>query len=192
LVAQPQIITVTGTASSSVTADQATVLFLAEGTGATIGQALRTHADEVQRVVQALIGCGTAQAEIHGGAPGIMEEDEPGLPSHAQRAITASRVGGVIRVVLADLSRLAPIVDAALNAGAAFRGITFGLCDATAARHTVLAAALADARTTGEAIAVTFGKSLSDALAVAEESIAFDGIGEYTARVRVTFMLLNA
>jgi uncharacterized protein YggE len=192
LVTQPQVITVNGTATHSVTADQATVLFLAEGTGATVGQALRAHADEVQRVVQAMIGCGTPQVEIHGGAPGIMEEDEPGLPNHAQRAITASRVGGVIRVVLTDLSRLAPIVDAALDAGAAFRSITFGLRDETAARRTVLAAALADARTTGEAIAVTFGKPLSDALAVAEESVAFDGIGEYTAHVRVTFILLDA
>jgi uncharacterized protein YggE len=192
LVAQPQVITVNGTATHFVTADQATVLFLAEGRGATVGQALRAHADEVQRVVQALIGCGAVQAEIHGGAPGIMEEDEPGLPNHAQRAITASRVSGVIRVVLTDLGHLAPIVDAALDAGAAFGGITFGLRDETGARHIVLAAALADARTTGEAIAATFGKPLSDALAVAEESIVFDGIGVYTAHMRVTFMLLNA
>jgi uncharacterized protein YggE len=192
LSAQPQVITVNGTATRSVTADQATVLFLAEGRGATVGQALRAHADEVQRVVQALIGCGTLEAEIHGGAPGIMEEDEPGLPSHAQRANTASRVGGVIRVVLTDLGRLAPIVDAALDAGAAFGGITFSLRDETEARHATLAAALADARTTGEAIAATFGKPLSDALAIAEESVSFDGIGAYTAHVRVTFMLLSA
>jgi uncharacterized protein YggE len=127
---------------------------------------------------------------IPGAAPRIMEENEPGLPSHAQQAITAARVGGVIRVVLTDLNRLAQIVDAALNAGAAFGGITFSLHDETEARHIALAAALTDARITGEAIAATFGKPLSEALAVAEESVAFDGIGEYTARVRVTFMLL--
>lgn len=121
-----------------------------------------------------------------------MGEDEPGLPGYTQRANTASRVGGVIRVVLTDLGRLAPIVDAALDAGAAFGSIIFGLRDETDARHTALAAALADARTSGEAIAVTFGKSISDALAVAEESVSFDGIGVYTAHVRVTFMLLNA
>ncbi|GEM_PF-4786410 len=192
MVAQPQVITVNGAATRPATADQATVLFLAEGTGATVGQALRAHAEEVQRVVQALIGCGAPQADIHGSAPRILEEDEPGLPSNAQRANTTSRVGGVIRVVLYDFVRLGQIVDAALNAGAAFGGITFGLRDEKDARQIALAAALADARATGEAIAVTFGKSLSAALGVAEESVAFDGVGEYTARVRVTFMLLNA
>ncbi|MGI8854607.1 MAG: SIMPL domain-containing protein [Thermomicrobiales bacterium] len=189
--AQPQVITVNGDATRPISADQATVLFLAEGTGETVGQAIRAHAEEVQRVVQALIGCGAPQDGIHGGAPRVMEENEPGLPSHAQRANTAARVGGTIRVVLNDLALLAQIVDAALNAGAAFGGITFGLRDETAARQITLAAALADARTTGEAIAATFGKPLSDALAIAEESVAFDEIGEYTARVRVTFMLMN-
>lgn len=192
MIAQPQVITVSGAATRPVTADQATLLLLAEGTGATIGQALRAHADEVQQVVQAVIGCGASQMDIHGGAPRILEENEPGLPSHAQRAITTSRVGGAIRVVLSDLTLLAQIVDAALNAGAAFGGITFGLRDETEARRIVFAAALADARTTGEAIAASFGKPLSDALAVAEESVTYDGIGEYAARVRVTFMLLNA
>lgn len=191
MVAQPQVITVSGTATRPVTADQATLLFLAEGKGATIAQAIRAHAEEVQRVVQALIGCGAPQRDIHGSAPRIMEQDEPGLSRQTQRANTASRVGGVIRVVLRDLTPLAQIVDAGLNAGAAFGGVIFGLRDEADARRIVLAAALADARTTGEAIAASFGKPLSDALAVAEESVAFDGIGEYTARVRVTFMLLN-
>ncbi|MHB8645950.1 MAG: SIMPL domain-containing protein [Thermomicrobiales bacterium] len=191
MIAQPQVISVNGTATRPVTADQATLLFLAEGKGAMIGEAIRAHAEEVQRVVQALIGCGAPQADIHGSAPHIMEENEPGLPSHAQRAITASRVGGMIRVLLTDLTLLAQIVDAGLNAGAAFGGITFGLRDERAARQMVLAAAIADARTTGEAIAASFGKPLSEALAVAEDSVAFDGIGEYTARVRVTFVLLN-
>ena len=189
---QAQVITVSGAASRPVTADQATILFLAEGTGISVAQAIRAHADEVQRVIQALIGCGTSQEDIYGAAPHILEEDEPGLPSHAQRAVTASRVGGMIRVVLNDLGRLAPIVDAALNAGASFGGITFGLRDEREARGTTFAAALADARTTGEAIAASFGKPLSDALGVVEESAAFDGFGEYSARVRVTFVLLNA
>lgn len=191
MIAQPQVITVNGTATRPVTADQATLLFLAEGTGATVGQALRAHADEVRRVVQALIDCGAPQADIHGSAPRILEENEPGLPSHLQRANTASRAGGGIRVVLNDLALLAQLVDAGLNAGAAFGGITFGLRDEAEARRAVFAAALADARTTGEAIAASFGKPLSNALGVAEESVAFDGTGEYTARVRVTFMLLN-
>lgn len=192
MVAQPQVITVSGTATRPATADQATLLFLAEGNGATIAQAIREHAEEVQRVVQALIGCGAPEKDIHGGAPRVMEQNEPGLSRQAERANIAARVGGVIRVALSDLRLLAQIVDGALNAGAAFGGVTFGLHDETEARRTVLAAALADARTTGEAIAASFGKSLSDALGVAEESVAFDGIGEYTARVRVTFMLLNA
>lgn len=191
MIAQPRLITVNGAATRPVTADRATLLFLAEGTGETVGQAIRAHAEEVQRVVQALIGCGAPRDGIHGGAPRVMEENEPGLPSHAQRANTAARVGGAIRVVLDDLTLLAQVVDAALDAGAAFGGITFSLRDETDVRQTAFAAALADARTTGEAIAASFGKPLSDALAVAEESVAFDGIGEYTARVRVTFVLLN-
>jgi uncharacterized protein YggE len=192
MIAQPQVITVSGTATRPATADQATLLFLAEGRGATIAQAIRAHAEEVQRVVQALIACGAPQQDIHGGAPRIMEQDEPGLHRDVQRANTAARVGGMVRVVLDDLTLLAQIVDAGLNAGAAFGGITFGLRDEAEARRTVFAAALADARTTGEAIAASFDKPLSDAVAVAEESVAFDGIGEYTARVRVTFVLLNA
>lgn len=186
----PQMITVNGAAGRVAAPDRATLLFLAEGVGATVGEALRTHAEEVQRVVQAVIGCGAAQADVHGGAPRILEESEPGLPGHAQRANTAARVGGMIRVVLDDLTLLGQIVDAGLNAGAAFGGITFGLRDEAAARHATLGAALADARTTGEAIAAATGKSLSEPLGIAEESVAFDGIGEYTARVRVTFMLL--
>lgn len=191
MIAQPQIITVNGAATRPASPDRATVLFLAEGTGDTVGTALRSHAEEVQRVVQALIGCGAVQANVHGGAPRIFEENEPGLPSHARQANTTSRVGGMIRVVIDDLALLGQIVDAGLNAGAAFGGITFGLRDEAAARRTTLAAALADARTTGAAIAAACGKSLSEALGVAEESVAFDGIGEYAARLRVTFMLLS-
>src|SRR5258708_7968110 len=103
MIAQPQVITVSGAATRPVPADRATIIFVAEGRGETIAQALRAHAEEVQRVVQALIGCGAPPEDIHGGAPRILEEDEPGLPSHAQRTITASRVGGEIRVVLNDL-----------------------------------------------------------------------------------------
>src|SRR3954467_5527249 len=139
------MITVNGAATRPASPDRATLLFLAEGAGTTVGVALHAHAEEVQRVVQAVIGCGAVQADVHGGAPRILGENEPRLPNHAQRANTAARVGGVIRVVLDDLSVLGQIVDAGLNAGAAFGGITFALRDEAAARHTTLAAALTDA-----------------------------------------------
>src|SRR5258708_2761005 len=125
MVAQPQVITVNGTATRPATPDQATILFLAEGKGMTIAQALHAHADAVQRVVQALIGCGAPQSDIHGGAPRILEETEPGIPGHGQQSVTASRAGGVVRVVLNDLTLLAQIVDAALAVGATYGGITF-------------------------------------------------------------------
>ncbi len=191
MVAQAQIITVSGAAARPVTPDRATLALIAEGTGATVGQAIAAHAAEVGRVVQALIGCGVPEASIHGSAPRIIEQDAPGLPSATQRGITASRVAATITVSLDNLDRLADVVDHAIGAGAAFGGIVFTLRDEAAIRQQTLAAALLDAHTTAAAIAAAYGKPLTDALGIAEESVAFDGSGEYAARVRVTYAMVN-
>ena len=73
---QPQVITVSGTSTRPITADQATLLFLAEGRGATIGEALRMHAEEVQRLVVEV-------ERLHGGAEAFRAgpgDGEPLLP----------------------------------------------------------------------------------------------------------------
>src|SRR3954454_19947806 len=75
MVAQPLVITVSGTATHSVTPDRAKVTLVAEGTGLSIAQAIKAHAAEVQKVVQAVIACGAQEENIHGAAPRIVEED---------------------------------------------------------------------------------------------------------------------
>lgn len=192
MVAQAQIITVSGAATRPVTPDRATLSLIAEGTGATVGQAIGAHAAEVGRVVQALIGCGVSEGDIHGSAPRIVEQDAPGLPNATQRGITVARVAATITVTLDGLDRLADVMDRALGAGAAFGGIAFTIRDEAAIRQRTFAAALLDAHTTAAAIAAVYGKSLTDALGIAEESVAFDGSGEYAARVRVTYAMVNA
>jgi uncharacterized protein YggE len=191
MVAQPLVISVSGTATRSATPDRAKVTLVAEGTGTSIAQAIRAHAAEVQRVVQAAIACGAEEQNIHGAAPRIIEENEPGLPNAEQRSITASRVAGNIIVTLDDLTLLAQVVDGALGAGAAFGGIVFTFKAEAQVRHAVLTAAMLDAEISGASLAATLGKQLGGVLGVAEENVAFDGISEYTARVRVSFVLAN-
>jgi hypothetical protein len=58
-------------------------------------------------------------------------------------------------------------------------------------RHAVLTAAMLDAEISGASLAATLGKQLGGVLGVVEENVAFDGISEYTARVRVSFVLAN-
>ncbi len=191
MVAQPLVITVSGTATRTVTPDQAKITLVAEGTGLSIAQAIKAHAAEVQTIVQAAIACGAKEENIHGAAPRILEEDEPGLPNAEQRSITASRVAGNIVVTLDDLTLLAQIVDGALAAGAAFGGIVFGFKEEAQVRHGVLTAAMLDAELSGASLAATLGKQLGGVVGVAEENVAFDGVSEYTARVRVSFILAN-
>ena len=82
MIAQPQVITVNGAATCPVTADQATLLFLAEGTGATVGQAIRAHAEEVQRVVQSLTSAAARRRRIFTVArPLSWRRTRPGLPA---------------------------------------------------------------------------------------------------------------
>ena len=188
---QPLAIIVNGTAMLPVTPDRAKVTLIAEGTGTSIAQAIGAHAVEVERIVQAAIACGVDAEQIHGRAPRIHEEDEPGMPNAEQRSITVSRAAGSIVLTIDDLTHLAQIVDNGLAAGAAFGGITFAFQNEAAVRHEVLLAAMLDAQTSAASIAATVGKQLGGILGISEENVAFDGIGEYTARVRVSFAVVG-
>jgi uncharacterized protein YggE len=89
--------------------------------------------------------------------------------------ISGYRAANVVSVRLDDLSRIGPVVDAGITAGAnELQGVSFDLKDSSAARNTALTAAVDDARGQAETIARALGMRL-DALESLVTNASFSG-----------------
>jgi uncharacterized protein YggE len=86
--------------------------------------------------------------------------------------VTSYRGSSTLTVQVQDINRVAPLLDAAVQAGAsAVQGLSFGLRDDTPQRRQALEAAIADARPRAEAAARAAGLTVTGVRAVVEQPI---------------------
>ncbi|PYT26411.1 MAG: hypothetical protein DMG57_21620 [Acidobacteria bacterium] len=111
------------------------------------------------------------------------------VPAEIQSAAYHAR--NMLRLNVRDPRRLGEIVDAAARAGAVIVGsLSVGVSDEAGARTHALEAAGKDARAKAEALAVSAGKQVDDAIAIAEDIVASNGV--YTALRSVVPFALGA
>lgn len=100
--------------------------------------------------------------------------------------IVAYSASNVVSVRLEDLTKVGPVVDAGISAGAnQVEGVDFRLRDDTAARAEALAGAVAEARGEAQAIARALGIALGPVLSADEGSVSI----AYPAMERAAFAM---
>jgi len=92
-----------------------------------------------------------------------------------QPRISAYRASNVVSVRLTDLTRVGPVIDAAIKAGAnQVEGVNFQLEDDTSARQEALTEAVHEARGKAATIAEALGVSLGPVLEANEGGVSID------------------
>jgi len=158
----PPLITVNGTGQAEADPDMATVRLGVEAQGKTAGAAQAAVSETTQRVIAQILRLvpdrkrtQTSELTLN---PVYSEESV-----RAGRApqIVAYRARNVVTVRMDDLTKVGPVVDASISAGATnLEGIFFGLRNERPARQSALREAVADARAKAEAMAEALGVTL--------------------------------
>lgn len=170
----PPFLTVNGNGSVSVEPDQAYVRIGVETEAASARDAQR----ETNRVGTAILNA-VRELDI---APEAVQTSRLQLtpvyertPPREERAprVVGYRATNTVSVRLWDLSRIGPVVDAAIAAGAnRIEGIELGLRDDGAARRLALSAAVEDAREKAQTIARTLDVTLGPVLEIIDHGIS--------------------
>ncbi len=155
-------ITVTGVGEATVAPDQATFDFVVETTGGTAREALAANATQTHDVLFAL--------EKHGVRPADIQTQNVSTYSRGpdQSGFAASHD---LVVLVRDLPKAGPIVDAAVASGAdQVSGPTFSRSDKDALYRDALRAALAQARAKAQSLAEASHVALGSVTKVEEQT----------------------
>src|SRR5437667_6861101 len=137
-------------------------------------QTISLNVYNLYRPVGALPGYGGLPTIGAGGFPAYGAGAAP-VPAEIQSAAYHAR--NILRVNVRDPRRLGEIVDVVARAGAVIAGsLSIGVSDEAGARRHALEAAGKDARAKAEALAVCTGKQVDDAIAIAEDIVASNGV----------------
>lgn len=170
----PALLTVNGDATVEVEPDQAVVRMGVENQA----PSAREAQSETNRVGEAIL----AAIEALGvGAEAIQTsqlqlqpvyETAPSNRGTQQPRVVAYRATNTVSVSLVDLTRIGPVVDAGIAAGAnRIDGIELGLQDDREARRQALVAAVGDARAKAKAIAAALEVDLGRVHEVVEQGV---------------------
>ena len=190
---------VIGEAIWRVAPERAEFLIEITASAATAAQALHDNQLKSAQVAQAVAPMGVQQADLqtislkvynlyapmltafpaYGGLPTIAGGFSPygagAAPAEIQSAAYHAR--NMLRLNVRDPRRLGEIVDAVTRAGAVIVGsLSVGVSDEAGARRHALEAAGKDARAKADALAVATGKQVDDAIAIAEDIVASNGV----------------
>jgi uncharacterized protein YggE len=165
---EPGSLTVQGTGSVDVTPNRASFGFGTVAQARTAAAALEASADAVARVVAALRREGIAQADIQTAdvslSPRWSENGETIIGYTASNTVTA---------IVRRLGQSGAVIDAAVAAGAnQMSGPNLVAADSASSYRDALRAAVADARTKAQALAVASGVTPGRITAIAEAGSA--------------------
>jgi uncharacterized protein len=170
------VLTVSGSGNARVAPDEATVRL------GVVAQAptARAAQDQVNKVANAVLDAilkqGIKAEDIQTSglslSPLYSQNNRPGAESQAPR-ITGYQANNTVTVRVDDLTKVGPVIDAGLSAGAnTLDGVEFGLRNDEAARGQALADAARAARAKAETLAKALGLRLGEILEVAEGGIS--------------------
>lgn len=169
--ARPSI-QVNGTGTVAVEPDEARVRVGIESEAATAGEAQEGANQVAARILEAVAGLGVEAEAVQTSQLRLMPVYQPSPDREQGPRITGYRAVNTMTVQLMDLSRIGPVVDAAIEAGAnRIDGVDFGIRDDEEARRAAWTAAVEDARGKAETITAALGVPLGSVLEVFEQGI---------------------
>ncbi len=197
-------ITVLGTGEVTVTPDQATLQVGVQSEAGSARDALADNSAKMSALLDQLKTFGIAEKDIQTSGFNLSQTyDKDGQPS------ANYQVGNTVAVVIHDVAHAGDLVDSVVGAGAnTIYGFTFSVADPKPLEKQARDAAITDARSRAEALAVGAGGSLGQIVAI-NESIngyqpMYDGGGAgmgggntpiqageqtITAQIQVTYLL---
>jgi uncharacterized protein YggE len=169
------VLTVSGSGNARVAPDEANVRL------GVVAQAptARAAQDQVNKAANAVLDAirklGIQAEDIQTSglslAP-LYSQNRPGAESQSPR-ITGYQANNTVTVRVNDLTKVGPVIDAGLSAGAnTLDGVEFGLRNDEAARSQALADAARAARAKAETLAKALGLRLGEILEVAEGGVS--------------------
>ncbi len=187
-------LTVTGTATMSAAPDRAVVRLGVVRQASTAQEAQREASSTVQALLQALRSIVPDRKDIQTSQLGLFPvySDARAEPmSRVEPKIVGYRASNIVSVIVEDLTKIGPIVDAAVKSGAnQVDSIQFQLKDDDAVRERALTAAAAEARRKAQVIATALGIQILGIQGVSESNVSvrtFAGRAEVmTARADVS------
>ncbi|MBI4770356.1 MAG: SIMPL domain-containing protein [Chloroflexi bacterium] len=170
---QPQrSISVTGDGYADVQPDIATAQIGVQTRDRDAGAAVEANNELAGAVIAAIKALGVAQTDILTANFSVYAQSQPGpvlSPEPGAAEQVTYVVDNSVIVTLRDLSRVGPVLDAAIGAGAnSIQGVTFGVEDQSAGLKEARDRAMADARARAEQIAKATGVKLGKVTALNE------------------------
>lgn len=161
---QGPVVSVTGNGQASSDPDEATVRVGIQAQGKTAKEAQDKASAIAQKVIADAV-------RIVGDRKQVQTSDLSLYPQYGDnQRVVGYNASNVVSVRLTDLTKVGPVVDAAVADGANnVQGVSFGLKDAKGAMGEALKSAVADARSKAEAIASGFGMKLGPLVSVEEQ-----------------------
>lgn len=170
--AQGRTLTVRGNGEVVVAPDRATVRLGMTRQAETAGRAQEDVSRAAQSILEAVRGLGIPNEAIRTVELSLHPVYASGRAANDEPRVVGYRASNVVSILIDDLERLGPVVDAGLRAGAnRLDGIQFGLRRDEDARGQALQRAAADARGKAEALAEALGLRLIEIGEVVEEGV---------------------
>jgi hypothetical protein len=169
------VLSVSGSGEARVAPDEATVRLGVVAQAATARAAQEQVNRAANAVLEAIRRVGIQAEDIQTSGLSLSplySQGRPGAESQAPK-ITGYQASNSVTVRIDDLTKVGPVIDAGLGAGAnTLDGVEFGLRNDEAARAAALADAAAKARAKAETLAKALGLRLGPILEVAEGGIS--------------------
>jgi uncharacterized protein YggE len=166
------ILTVSGSGQARVAPDQATVRLGVLAQGATAREAQDKVNRSAQGVLDAIRKAGIPAERIQTTGLSLSPQYAQGRSDQGPR-ITGYQASNTVTVLVEDLSKVGPVIDAGLTSGANnLDGVEFGLRKDDAARAAALTDAVRSARVKAEALARALRVRLVEIVEVAEGGVS--------------------
>ncbi|HET9210921.1 MAG TPA: SIMPL domain-containing protein [Thermoanaerobaculia bacterium] len=169
---EPPTLTVAGTGQARVAPDQATVRLGVLAQATTAREAQNQVNRSAQAVLDAIRKLGIPPERIQTTGLSLNPQYAQGKPDQGPR-ITGYQASNTVTVLVEDLSKVGPVIDAGLTSGANnLDGVDFGLRNDAAVRASALTNAVESARVKAEALARALKLKLVEILEVAEGGVS--------------------
>ena len=169
----PRTIEVGGEASVNATPDFARITLGVTTVGKDAREALAANAKSVSALIAAIKGEGVAAADIQTSSLSISPQfSNAAQNSPAARSIVGYSVTDMVTVTARDISRLGPLIDKAVEAGAnAMYGIAYGENNPSALLDKARPLAVADAKRKAEIYAEAGGAKIGRLMSLTEQPV---------------------
>jgi uncharacterized protein len=159
-------VTASGSGKVAATPDEATMNFGVSARATDADDALAAASKTAEKITAAVLGAGVAKKDIQTSSVSLYPQ------SDASGKITGYEAGLSLTVKVRDLGTIGEVIAAANAAGANnISGPAFGIADDAKYRAAAIDKAVADARTSAEAMAKAAGGKIGDVISVTRSNV---------------------